>query len=77
MKTEMIDNDHVLVTFIWSTEDGHCYDCGLPAAFYAPKRYSHEPRDPSPQNKLCAVCAANEAAGGEMIRRIDEEEFRR
>ena len=51
----------------WSDEHGACYDCGNPAAFYAPDMYG-ETEGPRKENKLCSVCAANHAAtDGERI----------
>ena len=53
-----------IVVFQWSAKHGECLDCGLPAAFTTVQE---------PVRKLCAVCAANEAAaGGEEIMRIEE-----
>lgn len=53
-----------LFTFHWSRELGDCYDCGLPAAFF---------RDGTTDDssRLCAICAANSAALGSPIVRID------
>lgn len=59
-------NEAEVVTFIWTTKHGHCYDCGLPAAFR--REYKDIYRD-----KLCAVCAANAACDGETIVRIEED----
>lgn len=53
------------VVFTWSTKLGNCYDCGLPAAFTVDREESSDLR--------CAVCAANAAARGETIQRIDKE----
>jgi len=55
------------VKFLWSTEHGHCYDCGAPAAF---KVLDYELT--GDENRFCAVCAANHAADGYEIRRIEE-----
>ena len=55
------------VTFQWSTEHGECYDCGNPAAFIS------DEHNTAPENLRCAVCAANDAAAGAAIRRIDPE----
>lgn len=71
-----------VATFVWSNEHGHCYECGLPAAFYLPVAYlKEEPgatnegdEGPTEWNKRCAVCAANAAAEGEAVKRIDEED---
>lgn len=63
-----------VIVFQWNTDHGECYECGRPAAFMvvdaaAPRQY-----DPSyPYNLRCALCAANNAADGETIRRIREE----
>jgi hypothetical protein len=61
------------VTFAWSLEHGRCYDCGIPAAFYLPRAYVRkgDPEGPTDFNKRCAICAANDAALGEQVRRID------
>lgn len=50
------------VVFHWSTANGRCYECGLPAAFHR--------HDLTGKTKLCAVCAANAAADDEIITRI-------
>ena len=49
------------IVFGWSRNHGDCYDCGLPAAFL------------SEGQTLCAVCAANHAADGALVSRIEEE----
>ncbi len=64
-------DDCELVVFHWSTEHGACYDCGLPAAFYRTMRDLRV--EPLPEDLLCAICAANAAAGGDEIMRIDDE----
>lgn len=48
-----------VVTFLWSTKNGECLDCGHPAAFKN-----------STGQALCSVCAANHAADGDTISRI-------
>jgi hypothetical protein len=48
------------VTFTWSDKHGPCYDCGRPAAFLAGEDIA-----------ICAVCAANRAADGDQITRIE------
>lgn len=53
-----------IVVFQWSAKHGDCEDCGLPAAFTSVS---------TPLRNLCAVCAANEAADGGEIMRIEEE----
>lgn len=61
----------VHVEFNWSNKWGECYECGLPAAFYitdAPRSSSTKITD---EKKRCAVCAANAAAVGEEIARIE------
>lgn len=58
METEVIE-------FRWSREHGDCYGCGLPAAF------TSSDAKMSPENLRCAVCAANDAADGCRIRRVD------
>ena len=52
----------VTVTFEWDDEWGACYECGVPAAFRI---------DGLTDYRVCAVCAANSAAGGDTITRID------
>lgn len=64
-----------VVTFVWSNEHGHCYDCGLPAHFFLPRAYvsEHSPDDePATRNLRCGICAANAATDGETVRRIEE-----
>lgn len=58
-----------IVTFAWSNEHGHCYECGLPAAFYLPTAYG-QTEPPNDTNKRCAVCATNAAVDGETVARI-------
>lgn len=55
--------DTEVIVFHWSRHHGDCYDCGRPAAFT-----SVQVDGP----KHCAVCAANAAAAGEEIMRIEE-----
>lgn len=77
------DDGLVSILFRWNPEHGHCTECGLPAAFWSPTmygRYNPDGHDgcatadsvPKDDEKMCAVCAANQAAGGEEIRRIEE-----
>lgn len=62
-------DDLKTVTFNWSTEYGTCYDCGLPAAFcLTGMTYKDWDLD---NLKRCAICAANDAANGESITRLD------
>ena len=49
-----------MVIFHWSDEHGKCSDCGRPAAFFD-----------SIDQRLCALCAANAAADGDIIRWIE------
>ena len=56
-------------TFLWSRNHGDCYDCGRPAAFRATEAYGRQIEGPI----LCAVCAANYAADGELIERLAPE----
>ena len=70
----------VIVTFAWSTRLGSCYECGLPAQFFLPRAYINEQRTPNAPdqapddtNKRCAICAANAAAEGEPVLRIEPE----
>lgn len=55
----------------WSREHGDCIDCGLPAAFFAPDRFGGW-SDAHVRNIACAICAANWAAEGNVIRRIEK-----
>jgi len=57
------------IIFHWSREHGDCYDCGRPAAFRAVDCYGRARHE-----ILCSVCAANWAADGQIIERIDQEE---
>lgn len=61
--------DLEIAVFQWSREYGECWDCGLPAAYAAG---SPPERDSIPERRLCCVCAAEAAAGGETIDRLDE-----
>lgn len=64
----------VSVSLEWSDKYGSCIECGLPAAFFCPGLYGeNDPKYviPRVQNKFCAVCAANRAADGEKVMRID------
>lgn len=54
--------------FFWSRNHGDCYECGRPAAF---KLLGYSGTDESSWLR-CAVCAANAAAEGETIARIEE-----
>lgn len=61
------------VTFEWSTEKGHCQDCGLPAAYRLPLIALVDGGD----LLLCSVCAAYHASHGDEIEYLfndDEEE---
>lgn len=69
-----------MVVHFWSNANGWCSECGNPAAFFLPRAYINETRTPNAPdqqttdtNKRCAVCAANAAADGEIVRRIHEE----
>lgn len=64
--------DLEVVTFIWSSKDGYCYDCGLPAAFFLPEEHVAGAEDPNEINKRCGICAANCACDGIAISRIDD-----
>lgn len=57
-----------LVVFTWSNEHGHCYECGVPAA-YALKGYK------SKDALRCAVCAALVASEGEEIEYLFKEYY--
>ena len=63
-----------VVTFVWSSKHGHCYECGLPAAFKV-GQYLQQPlaHNVPPEDKRCSVCAANVATHGEVITRIEED----
>lgn len=56
------------VTFRWSTDHGECESCGLPSAFHAIDQYGE-----GKHQRLCCVCAADLAADGWPIARIDGE----
>ena len=63
------------VTFEWSTEYGECHDCGLPAAFASGWQAivnAGTVKVIPATLKRCAVCAANDAAAGEHVIRIDQ-----
>ncbi len=59
-----------IVIFQWSTHNGVCFDCGLPAAFRLTGHKAYLSKDWAAW-KLCAVCAANAACDGERIERIE------
>lgn len=59
----------VTVIFQWVDQYGPCYECGRPAAFFVGKDDG-----PRPQTKRCAVCAANAAADGEFVQRIEPQD---
>lgn len=59
-----------VVVFHWTRDNGECYDCGLPAAFFTDASGGRSLIGV----KLCAVCAANHAADGETISRIAPED---
>lgn len=50
-----------IVVMVWATRHGPCHDCGLPAAF----------KETGLDHRLCAVCAANTAADGVGIVRLN------
>jgi hypothetical protein len=54
-----------IVVFQWSAKHGECHECGLPAAFI------DRPYGDGEERRLCAVCAANSAAEGQAITRIE------
>jgi hypothetical protein len=58
-----------IVVFQWSDKYGACQECSAPAAFLSIDAYGPD----STEQKLCAVCAANAAADGETIKRIEVE----
>lgn len=58
---------NVIVIFEWSTQDGPCWQCGLPAAFHV---YLYAAEDQC--EAACAVCAANAASEGYRVERIRE-----
>ena len=70
--------EHIeVVVFGWSNEFGHCYDCGLPAAYVVGVTQDQlDALDPRiPHTKLrCSVCAAGAAADGEIITRLFTED---
>lgn len=55
------------VTFQWDDRLGDCYECGRPAAFFA----TYKGDIPTPETIRCSLCAANNAADGENIARIE------
>lgn len=57
------------VTFQWDERYGDCYECGRPAGFFA--TYNGSSLAPRPETLRCAYCAANEAADGETIQRLE------
>ena len=74
-----IPDDHQLVVFVWSNVKGHCYECGIPAAFAIAKPWYHgvdlDELGPIPDEDLrCSVCAANAAAEGEPIIKLFEDD---
>lgn len=68
-------DDLAVVVFQWSTKHGPCHDCGLPAAYVQPNAYG--PKSTAEPPKLCAVCAADVAAGGAEILRIEDLQTRK
>lgn len=48
------------IVFHWDDRLGVCEECGYPAAFLN-----------SIDQKLCSVCAANQASEGDIITRIE------
>lgn len=62
--------DLEIVVLQWSRKHGECQECGLPAAFRTLN--AAPPGRPDTSRNLCAVCAANFAADGETIMRIEE-----
>lgn len=68
-----------VVTFLWSTRNGPCYECGLPAAFSigAEPRWGlvdgYARRIARDEDKRCSVCAANAAVDGETVWSLNEE----
>lgn len=59
-----------VVVFQWSAAHGECYECGLPAAFYAGSVPRQKDSVFARAARRCAVCAANAASDGEKIHRI-------
>lgn len=53
--------DRQIVVMVWGTQNGPCHDCGLPAAF----------QETGLGHKLCSVCAADIAADGVPIERLN------
>jgi hypothetical protein len=54
------------VVFHWDDAFGFCYECGRPAHFESDENSDR------PFSLRCGVCAANDAAGGAKVWRIDE-----
>ena len=59
----------VRVTFDWDDRHGECHDCGLPAAYLLLNGFG-----PGEHVRTCCVCAADYAADGCSIRRIEPTE---
>jgi hypothetical protein len=55
------------VIFQWSTSNGKCYECGLPAWYRVPDAYGPDSDQEHPKHLRCSVCAAGDAAHGERI----------
>jgi hypothetical protein len=60
-----------IIVFQWARKHGDCDDCGLPAAFKIDLSAFQQDAG-FPERQFCAVCAANAAADGERIERIEE-----
>ena len=70
MRSQQVTEDMVAVLFVWSSHNGLCYDCGLPAAYKL--EYGIYGPPPSEEAlKMCCVCAADYAAQGITIERLE------
>ena len=63
-----LDTELETITFWWSRNYGDCIDCDLPAAYQAVDAYG-----PGKHQPLCSICAAEAAANGQPIQRLDSE----
>jgi hypothetical protein len=72
MQLTRTDDGLVEVVFKWSDKYGDCEDCGAPAA-YVSDRYG-APDPVAKDGRLCPVCAAEDAANGHAVVRLDDDE---
>jgi len=64
-----VPEGHEVVVFIWSTQHGHCYECGNPAAYVTGMTDDQlDAIGTPPESALrCCLCAALDASDGETI----------